>query len=174
MRFAGTLVHELAKRGLTITTVESCTGGALVNALTSIEGSSEVIRGAFVTYSNEAKLKLGVPAAIIEEFGVYSPACAEAMAKAGLERSVGADVCIAVTGSLGRIDPANADSQVGEAHICVVYQMRRDIRLPHDEVLSTTVQVPSADRGSAKRDIGECAFKFAIALVTGGVYDSLS
>ena len=55
------LIALLAARNLYISTVESCTGGALVNAITSISGASDVLKDSYITYSNEAKIALGVP-----------------------------------------------------------------------------------------------------------------
>ena len=66
------LTLGLIRRGLTITTMESCTSGQIASLITDTEGSSAVLKGAFVTYSNEAKIMQGVPAAIIGTYGVYS------------------------------------------------------------------------------------------------------
>jgi nicotinamide-nucleotide amidase len=87
--------------GLTIATAESCTGGLIAACLTAIAGSSDVLLGGFVTYSNALKTALlGVPAALIAEHGAVSQAVAAAMAAGALERS-GADLAIAVTGIAG-------------------------------------------------------------------------
>jgi len=66
------VVSELRNKRLYITTVESCTGGALAYYITNIPGASEVLKDAFVTYANEAKIKLGVPSDVIEKYTVYS------------------------------------------------------------------------------------------------------
>ncbi|MGN0038932.1 MAG: CinA family protein [Coriobacteriales bacterium] len=107
------LTLRLAERGLTLSTMESCTGGLIASLVTDTEGSSAVLKGAFVTYSNEAKLAQGVPAAVIAEHGVYSLQTARAMASA-CRRPYGADIGIGVTGSFGNPDPANADSVPGQ------------------------------------------------------------
>ena len=107
-------------KGLTITTMESCTGGLIASLLTDIEGSSAVIKGAFVTYSNEAKIMEGVPQEVIEEFGVYSRETSNAMAIA-CKKTFGADVSIGVTGTLGNSDPLNADSALGQIYYTIVY-----------------------------------------------------
>ena len=73
------LTLGLIRRGLTITTMESCTSGQIASLITDTEGSSAVLKGAFVTYSNEAKIMQGVPAAIIGTYGVYSAETASAM-----------------------------------------------------------------------------------------------
>ena len=54
------LIKELTDMNKTISTMESCTGGALVNEITNIPGASEVIMFSAVTYSNEYKIKMGV------------------------------------------------------------------------------------------------------------------
>ena len=64
------LVERLAKEKKTIATMESCTGGGVVNAITSIEGASEVISFSAVTYSNNAKMMMGVSSEVIDEFSV--------------------------------------------------------------------------------------------------------
>ena len=54
------VVDRLIRLNKTIATMESCTGGAVVNEITNIEGSSSVIKFSAVTYSNEYKIKMGV------------------------------------------------------------------------------------------------------------------
>ena len=112
------LTLGLIRRGLTITTMESCTSGQVASLITDTEGSSAVLKGAFVTYSNEAKILQGVPAGIIETYGVYSAETAAAMAEA-CRAAYGADIGTGVTGSFGNADPANADSIPGEVYFAV-------------------------------------------------------
>lgn len=108
----------LIERGLTITTMESCTSGLVASLITDTEGSSAVLKGAFVTYSNEAKVCQGVPAGTIEKYGVYSKQTAVAMAEAS-RIPYRADVGLGVTGSFGNVDPGNADSVPGEVYFAV-------------------------------------------------------
>ena len=61
------LISKLTKLNKTISTMESCTGGALANAITNIEGASNVIKFSAVTYSNEFKIKMGVSKNIIDK-----------------------------------------------------------------------------------------------------------
>src|SRR5262245_43291953 len=103
LALAKKVITTLKKSRLFITTVESCTGGGLVYYLTNISGASDVLRDSFVTYSNEAKLALGVPKCIINKYSVYSAETAKAMAEAGLRKSTKADVCVAITGSISRL-----------------------------------------------------------------------
>jgi nicotinamide-nucleotide amidase len=88
-------------KGLTIATAESCTGGLVAAALTSIAGSSAVVDRGFVTYSNDAKeTMLGVPRDTIARFGAVSEQTARAMAAGALAHSP-ANLAVAVTGVAG-------------------------------------------------------------------------
>ena len=95
-------VLDLARAtGLTLATVESCTGGLVAGALTAIPGSSDVVDRGFVTYSNAAKTDmLGVPAPLIDEYGAVSEAVARAMAEGALAHSR-AHAAISITGIAG-------------------------------------------------------------------------
>lgn len=112
------LTRLLIERGLTITTMESATAGQIASLITDTEGSSAVLRGAFVTYCNEAKITQGVPAPVIEKFGVYSNETASAMACA-CRAAYAANIGIGVTGTMGNVDPANGDSIPGQVHFAL-------------------------------------------------------
>lgn len=87
--------------GLTVATAESCTGGLLAAALTSISGSSAVVERGFVTYTNVAKTQsLGVSHLLLNGHGAVSAEVAGAMADGALARS-NADVAISITGIAG-------------------------------------------------------------------------
>lgn len=109
------VVRKLKEKGLKITSAESCTGGMFPASLTDVAGASEVLSSAYVTYSNESKIKeLGVPSELIDSHGVVSPQVAEAMAEGALKRA-GADIAISVTGYAGpEADPGH---EAGEAYI---------------------------------------------------------
>ena len=123
------LVHEayraitkaLIEKNISITTMESCTAGLIASLITDTEGSSAILRGAYITYSNQAKIKAGVPSEIIEKHGVYSAETAAAMATAS-RKAFGADIGIGVTGSMGNIDPANGDSVPGEIFFAIDFK----------------------------------------------------
>lgn len=92
---------RLLQQGLTLATVESCTGGMVAAALTDIPGSSAVLDRGYVTYSNAAKTEMvGVPAALIDAHGAVSPEVAQAMATGALAQC-GADLAVAITGIAG-------------------------------------------------------------------------
>ena len=103
------LTKLLIERELTVTTMESATGGQIASLITDTEGSSAVLKGAFVTYCNEAKIMQGVPAHILDRYTVYSKETAQAMAQA-CQRAYDADIGIGVTGTMGNTDPANPDA----------------------------------------------------------------
>ena len=98
---AGAVVAALASRRLTLTTAESCTGGLLAGAITSVPGSSAVFREGVVTYANAAKTeRLGVPAELLASAGAVSEPVALAMARGARQRA-GADCALAITGVAG-------------------------------------------------------------------------
>jgi PncC family amidohydrolase len=101
-----------------ITTMESCTAGQIASLLTDTSGSSAIIEGAFVTYSNDAKIQIGVSEKIINEYGVYSKETAAEMAMVCRE-FYDADIGIGVTGTFGNVDPKNKDSVPGEVFFAI-------------------------------------------------------
>ena len=107
----------LTQKGLTLATMESCTGGLLAATLTEVPGSSGYIKGGFVAYSNEAKTALGVDARLIEQHGAVSSETALAMAEAA-RRQLGADVGIGITGVAGPDKLEGKDP--GVVHIAIV------------------------------------------------------
>ncbi|MDO4805372.1 MAG: nicotinamide-nucleotide amidohydrolase family protein [Lachnospiraceae bacterium] len=114
------LTRTLIEKGLTVSVMESCTSGCIASLLTDTEGASAVMRGGFVTYCNEAKIRCGVPAETIEKYGVYSEETAAAMAEA-VKKFYKTDIAIGVTGSLGRTDPANEDSVPGQVYLAIAF-----------------------------------------------------
>lgn len=95
------LVAKLAAKSLRVTTVESCTGGMVAAAITSVSGSSAVFDYGFVTYSNAAKTALvGVPEVLLVAHGAVSAPVARVMAEGGRLKS-GADIALSITGIAG-------------------------------------------------------------------------
>ena len=115
------ITKTLIEKKLTITTMESCTSGLVASLLTDTEGASAVLKGAFITYSNEAKIMQNVPADVIGKFGVYSEETAREMAFAA-KRAYGADIAVGVTGTMGNVDPANNDSVPGEVFFAIAHK----------------------------------------------------
>lgn len=95
------LADRLRARGWRMATVESCTGGLIAAACTSVAGSSDWFERGFVTYANEAKSGMvGVDAASIASHGAVSEPVARAMAEGALAYAP-VDVAVAVTGIAG-------------------------------------------------------------------------
>jgi len=104
-RTAARVVERLRERRLFITTVESCTGGGVANAITNVPGASEVISGARIVYSGAEKIALGIPADRVAGDAVYSAETAIAMARAGLAVATRADIGVGITGRISFPDP---------------------------------------------------------------------
>ncbi len=100
------LVEKLIEEKKTISTMESCTGGGVANAITNIEGASEILKFGAVTYSNEYKIKMGVSSQIIDEYSVYSMETAHEMSK-NISEFAGSDYGVGITGKLNRADLNN-------------------------------------------------------------------
>ena len=95
------LWRELKKRGWTITTVESCTGGAVASRIVNVAGASEILKEAYVTYCDDAKHKLaGVSRETLRRHTAVSPETAREMALGGAA-AAGADAAVSVTGLAG-------------------------------------------------------------------------
>ncbi len=114
------LTKLLIEKHLTITTMESATSGQIASLITDTQGSSAVLKGALIAYSNEAKISFGVPAETIEKYSVYSCQTAEAMALA-CSNTFGADIGIGVSGTFANPDPTNLHASVpGEVFFAIV------------------------------------------------------
>lgn len=106
----------LINKGMTFASAESCTGGNIAHLITLIPGSSEVFRGAAVTYATPTKTKvIGVPATLIEQFGVVSREVAESMAQ-GVRRLMEADFGLATTGVAG---PSGGTDETPVGTVCM-------------------------------------------------------
>jgi len=100
-KFAYKLVKNLARKKLTISFAESCTGGMLASTITAISGSSKVFNLGLVTYSNSAKINiLKVPKKIIKKYGSVSYECCLSMVK-NLSKISKADISVSITGVAG-------------------------------------------------------------------------
>jgi len=98
---AAALVRALSEKRLHIATAESCTGGLISGAITSVPGSSDVFDGGVVSYANSVKNKLlGVSKETLDMYGAVSPQTACEMA-CGIAKLMSADIGISVTGIAG-------------------------------------------------------------------------
>ena len=113
---------RLKKRKLKLATAESCTGGWIAQAATSVSGSSAWFDCGFVTYSNPAKKKLlGVRARTLSRYGAVSRETAKEMAAGALARSR-AQVAIAVTGVAG---PSGGTKAKPVGMVCIAWARKR-------------------------------------------------
>lgn len=113
------IVKYLEQNTQTISFAESCTGGRIASAFTSIGGVSSVFNGSCVTYSNEIKhLWLGVNESIFIEFGAVSLECVSAMLD-GISRFASSDYAIAVSGIAGPTGGSD-EKPVGTVYIGVL------------------------------------------------------
>lgn len=112
------VVRVLTEKHKTIATMESCTGGGVVNAITNIEGASEVLKFSAVTYSNEYKIKMGVDSQIIDKYSVYSMETAIEMST-NISKFANANYGIGITGKLNRIDRFNPEGQDNQIFVSI-------------------------------------------------------
>ena len=118
------LVELLIKKKKTVATMESCTGGGVSNAITNIEGASEILKFSAVTYSNEYKMKMGVSSEIIDKYSVYSKECSDEMSK-NISLFAGSDFGVGITGKLNRVDINNPYGEDNVVFISV-YDKEKD------------------------------------------------
>ena len=133
-------VHEAASCGLTVGTAESLTGGLIASSLTSVPGSSSVVKGGVVSYVNEVKhALLGVSETMLETEGAVNEQTAREMSQ-GAARSLACDVAVAVTGiagpggaepgkPVGTVWVATCTRGITETHECHFSGDREAVRL---------------------------------------------
>ena len=119
------LGKALQKKGETLVTAESCTGGWVAQAVTSVAGSSEWFERGYVTYSNAAKREaLGVDRRVLERHGAVSEQTAREMARGALKRSKGT-IAVSVTGVAG---PGGGTPGKPVGMVCFAWAQGRKIR----------------------------------------------
>jgi nicotinamide-nucleotide amidase len=124
---AARLGDSCVASGLTVATVESCTGGLVGHAITERAGSSAWYVGGFVTYSDGLKqTAVGVPDDVLAFHGAVSAQTAMAMATGGRERT-GAGVVVAVTGIAGP-DGGTDEKPVGLTYVAVADEVGHTVR----------------------------------------------
>lgn len=135
----------LWKTGETVSTAESCTGGNIAAALTSIPGSSNYFKGGIVSYTDETKQQfLDVKPETIENYTVYSEEVVKEMV-AGAIKAFGSTYAVAVSGVAG---PTGGTSEhpVGEVWIAVGNSLEIEtIRRTADEGRDRNVQYATVD-----------------------------
>lgn len=139
------VVEKLIIKNKTISTMESCTGGALVNEITNIEGSSKVISYSAITYSNEFKIKMGVNEETILKYSVYSMEVADLMSKK-ISEFANSNYGVGITGKLNRVDENNP---YGDNSIVFISIYDKD----NNKFYNKTVQVEKKTRKECKEQI---------------------
>lgn len=115
------LVKKLMERNMTVSTAESCTGGLVAATIVNVSGASAVFNEGYITYANEAKIRmLGVDAEILNMFGAVSEETAMQMAE-GCAKNAEADLGIATTGIAGP-DGGTKEKPVGLVYIACCYK----------------------------------------------------
>ena len=146
MDYAVKIGEILLRRGLTIATTESCTGGLLSSKLTDVSGSSQYIRLNLVTYANEAKQRfLSVTEQVLNNYGAVSEECSYQMAK-GLYSLTSADICVSTTGIAGPTG-GTFDKPVGLMYSTIytkdkfkTYKILKDSSIPRVQMKELFVQ----------------------------------
>lgn len=136
------IVEKLKQNNKTISTMESCTGGGVANAITNIEGASEVLKFSAVTYSNEFKIKMGVSSEVIDKYTVYSIETAMEMSR-NISNFTNSNYGIGITGKLNRVDKNNL---FGSDNIVYISIYDRDL----DKFYNYDIEVDKSSRNANK------------------------
>ncbi|MFH1023441.1 MAG: nicotinamide-nucleotide amidohydrolase family protein [Planctomycetota bacterium] len=152
-------IHKLfSRRGLTVATAESCTGGVVATQLTRMAGSSRYFILGLVTYANRSKTQLlGIPPALILRHGAVSRPVAERMAR-GVRRLARADFGVGITGIAGP-SGGSPEKPVGLVFIAVAGPERTAFRACRLAGSRPTVRRRAADaalRLLAREATGKC------------------
>ncbi|MBD9098995.1 CinA family protein [bacterium] len=131
------IIHKLQLKQLTIATMESCTGGGVANAITNMEGASEIFKFSAVTYCNEYKIKMGVDKEIIDKYTVYSIETAMSMAKA-ISNFANSNYGVGITGKLNRKDENN---DTGSNNLVYVSIYSKDEDKFYNEEITVTKEI---------------------------------
>ncbi len=153
---AKAFLKEAREHGLHVATAESCTGGLIAGALTSIPGSSDVVDRGFVVYTNGAKTDLlGVPKALIKKYGAVSEEVARAMAEGALKNSA-AEMSVSCTGVAGP-SGGTPEKPVGLVHIAAARE--------NETTLSEECRFGDIGRDAVRMKSVEAAIKLLLQLV---------
>ena len=139
------VVNKLINNNETISSMESCTAGYFATTITNVDGSSSVLKYSAITYSNEFKIKMGVPKEIIDKYTVYSIETSKHMAKQ-ISKYANSTYGVGITGQIGRLDPVNNTGNLNEIFV-TIYNSK------NDEYHSFEVKTSSSNRLECKKDI---------------------
>lgn len=112
------VLQMLKQAGKTMGTAESCTGGLIAKRITDLPGSSAVLKGGIISYTNEVKMNLlGISPSLLEE---QSAVCAQVAAEmaAGAKKALGCDLALSATGVAGP-DSDDRGNPVGLVYVAL-------------------------------------------------------
>ena len=144
------LVQKLIQNNATISIMESCTGGAIANEITNISGASSILKESYITYCNEAKIKLGVSSKVLEKYTVYSMKVAIEMAK-NVKRVASSSIGVGITGLLGRLDPNNTSKQSNHVWYAIITSS--------NQIITEELDVPMKSRKVQKKYVTDAILK---------------
>ncbi|MCM2279914.1 MAG: CinA family protein [Oligoflexia bacterium] len=152
------IIDRLRRAGLSLCTVESCTGGLVAYRITRIPGASGVFWGSLIAYRDEAKeMLVGVPSELLWRHGAVSPEVARELARLGAEKCDPLRhkaVAISTTGVAGP-GGATPERPVGLCYL--------GLALPNGSVLTREVRLdPVPERADAQQNFSTCALEFLL------------
>lgn len=149
--------HLMEDRKYHVSTAESCTGGLLAARIINVSGSSAIIEEAFITYSDDAKMKiLGIDENTLKQYGVVSEECAREMARC-LKNLTNCEMNVAITGMAG---PTGGTEAVPVGTVCIGIAFL-------DQLLSFREKF-SGDRSAVRNKAAAYALAQAILLLRKG------
>ncbi len=130
LELSASLGDILRKKGLTVASAESCTGGMIAHLVTAVAGSSDYFKGSVVSYANEVKINvLGVSGEAILQHGAVSEPVVRQMAE-GVRRLMNVDIAVATSGVAGP-GGGSAEKPVGTVWMAVSTQQSTFARCFH-------------------------------------------
>ncbi len=139
------VVKKLIENNETISSMESCTAGYFATTLTNVDGSSSILKYSAITYSNEFKIKMGVPKEIIDKYTVYSVETSKSMAEE-ISKFSSSTYGVGITGQIGRLDPTNNTGNLNEIFVTIYNSKTNDYH-------SFKVNTKSHNRLDCKKEI---------------------
>ena len=139
------VVKKLIENNETISSMESCTAGYFATTLTNVDGSSSILKYSAITYSNEFKIRMGVPKEIIDKYTVYSIETSVSMAEE-ISKFSSSTYGVGITGQIGRLDPENNTGNLNEIFVTIYNSKTNDY---HSFIVNTKFH----DRLECKKEI---------------------
>ena len=149
------LIYLLKKKRLKLAIAESCTGGMLSSAITSVSGASKVFTLSLVTYSNQTKMSiLKVPKKTIQKHGAVSIQCCLSMVN-NLSKISKTKVCVSITGIAG---PKGGTKQKPVGLVYIVVKNRK-------KIIVSKNQFKNKNRNSIRKSTVNQALKMILNII---------